>query len=210
MKVRFITEVGVILSLRRYWGGMEANGADACPSPSGRGYHNAMVEISRVAGVRPIISDSDLPPADPNDPRWPTHCDACGEAAPADAKKQLFSDREYSTPSGAPEIGDAYFAPWIHSHGAPCAWDNCTDPRGHLYIILPNGDVFDSDARARNCTRTDDRLHRCWVKTGRIEDGNLDLSKNGDSCDAGAGSIASDGHGARPAWHGFLRNGELV
>jgi hypothetical protein len=32
----------------------------------------------------------------------------------------------------------------------------------------------------------------------------LTVDKNGDTCAAGAGSILT------PAWHGFLRNGELV
>lgn len=58
------------------------------------------------------------------------------------------------------------------------------------------------DGRASNCGRPDDNLHRCWVRHG--EPPNITVDKNGDTCDAGAGSIAVDG------FHGFLRDGHLV
>jgi len=60
------------------------------------------------------------------------------------------------------------------------------------------------DHRASNCTRPDDKVHRCWVRHGRPEDGTLHVDKNGDTCAAGAGSIIMHG-----GWHGFLHHGEL-
>lgn len=59
------------------------------------------------------------------------------------------------------------------------------------------------DGRASNCTMPDDNVHKCWVRHGRPEDGTLHVDKNGNTCAAGAGSIAT------PNFHGFLHNGDL-
>lgn len=73
-----------------------------------------------------------------------------------------------------------------------------------LWCILPNGHEWGIDGRASNCTMPDDNEHRCWVRTGKPEDGTLNVGKKGGpTCAAGAGSIwAGD-------FHGFLRNGVL-
>lgn len=76
-----------------------------------------------------------------------------------------------------------------------------------LYVILPNGHAWFIDGRASNCTRPDDDEHRCWVRVG--EPPKLTVNKEGDTCDAGGGSILTAA-GSDQEWHGFLRDGRLV
>lgn len=96
--------------------------------------------------------------------------------------------------------GDAY---WSMPHESPCTtWGNC-DGR-HLLVILPDMSHWNVDGRASNCDMKDDRVHRCWVRHGRPEDGSLHVDKAGLTCHAGAGSIL-----AHNGWHGFLHNGAL-
>jgi hypothetical protein len=73
-----------------------------------------------------------------------------------------------------------------------------------LCCILPDGHSWTIDSRANNCTLPKDDKHWCWVRTGRPEDGTLDVGKDGLTCSAGAGSIQTG------RWHGFLRRGRLV
>lgn len=91
--------------------------------------------------------------------------------------------------------GSMYWASW-HA----CSWDNCDGQ--HLHVVLPNGDHWDVDGRASNCTMRDDRTHRCWIRHG--EPPLITVDKNGHTCSAGAGSILSGDY------HGFLRNGVLT
>lgn len=102
---------------------------------------------------------------------------------------------------------------WDHTYD--CDWINCSGT--HVTVILPTGDSWSPDSRASNCSRPDDRTHRCWVRHGPLD--RLTVDKNGDTCPAGAGSILTheskvivDGGEAvlRQAWHGFLRDGQLV
>jgi len=58
------------------------------------------------------------------------------------------------------------------------------------------------DSRASNCTMPDDKEHRCWVRHGTVGDV-VHVDKNGNTCAAGAGSIAV------PGFHGFLHHGIL-
>jgi hypothetical protein len=95
--------------------------------------------------------------------------------------------------------GDMYYAPWMHEGGCPY-WDNCNDPRGHLIVVLPTGFPFDTDGKASNCNKKDDRTHRCWEKHGEAPN----ISLGGPTSDNGVGSIGA------PGYHGYLRNGELV
>lgn len=104
--------------------------------------------------------------------------------------------RTYNTASGRPEPGDLYW----DDHGAlrECFhWDNC-DGR-HLHGILPNGHAWDIDSRANNCGSPDDRLHRCWIRSG--EPPKVTAGKQGNTCSAGGGSILSGDY------HGFLVSG---
>lgn len=79
-------------------------------------------------------------------------------------------------------------------------WDNCDGK--HLHVVLPNGHTWDVDSRANNCDRKDDRLHRCWVRTGVVP--HVTVGKGGNTCSAGAGSILSGDY------HGFLIDGQLT
>jgi hypothetical protein len=77
-------------------------------------------------------------------------------------------------------------------------------PDGHSIMCkLPDGKTWYIDSRATNCTMPNDSVHRCWVRHGTIGD-RLTVDKNGNTCAAGAGSIATD------KYHGFLRDGKLV
>jgi hypothetical protein len=141
-------------------------------------------------------------------PGWdalhPGACDDCGARMPADAKHSHSGSLRsvYDTPSGRPEPGCAF---WSREHGdRPCFhWDNC--PGRHLMVVLPNGHQWDVDSRASNCGRPDDRTHRCWVRVGDPErPETLHVSKDGDTCAAGAGSIVAGDY------HGFLSHGTLT
>lgn len=137
---------------------------------------------------------------------WPTAC-ACGHAFTDAADRQLrpcqlvqrtdtgeLFEGYRHLPPGA--VWNAFWMAegrsWIGADGR-CL--TCKLPDGHDWII---------DGQATNCTMPNDDVHKCWVRHGRPEDGNLHVDKNGNTCAAGAGSIAT------PKWHGFLHNGELV
>jgi hypothetical protein len=103
----------------------------------------------------------------------------------------------YNTESGKPEPGDMFFVEYDPQYST---WNN-SDGKD-LHCILPNGNEFNIDSRAANCTMKEEKTHRCWVRTGTPP--NITAGKNGNTCSAGAGSILSGD------WHGFLRNGELI
>lgn len=146
---------------------------------------------------------------------WPTECRDCGAPVPEGYErvvkevgwsgiiltKQVFASRLYDTSSGSPEPGCIYESRWHEDSGCPY-WSNCTGV--HVQCLLPNGDHWDMDSRASNCTLKDDKTHRCWVRHGSYKDGTITVNKDGFTCAAGAGSIAVEG------WHGFLTNGQLV
>jgi len=150
---------------------------------------------------------------DKSNPQWPNNCDRCGVAFEADDEYQLFKRHlfkrqdtgELFTLADAPP-GACWDASWMISD-----WNR--DKRGSGYHVGPDGrclvvktpDGHDwmVDARCSNCTLPDDDEHFCWVRHGRPEDGTLHVDKNGKTCSAGAGSIATG------KWHGFLHNGYL-
>lgn len=75
-----------------------------------------------------------------------------------------------------------------------------------LVCQLPDGHPWTIDSRANNCTLPDDDKHWCWNRSGRPEDGTLDVRKGKPgqtSCSAGGGSIATS------RYHGFLHDGAL-
>lgn len=227
MKARFIQEIGTRGHLRIYWSRVQRVQC-SCEPPCGRlstkhvdtqdackGFHNAMVRIDDRLGVmRRAYSAEELfgKPADYPPDRWPTACNDCGMAIPEQVPMvlgaegwhvvhQVFADRLYDCPSGKPEAGDIYFI-HVHDPGACSYWDNCDG--NHLYARVPNGEHWDIDSRAANCTLKEDRTHRCWVRTGKPDDGTIDVGKGGHTCSAGAGSIQT------ATWHGFLRNGTWI
>jgi hypothetical protein len=111
----------------------------------------------------------------------------------------------YSLPGGeAVELkpGDVFF--WgIHGSSECPYWDDCSGQ--HLYAVCPNGGWWDVDSRASNCSKKDDRKHRCWVRHGNPARGELDVDKNGGvTCAAGAGSIQCGNY------HGFVQGFAFV
>lgn len=227
MRARHIRHVGYRGSLRIYWDDVvckEVHPCEDCPEghPSftykgscpnsygmGKpGSHNAAVNLEDRPGTGEAPSfgsEKDYP-----EERWPTACKDCGAPAPTDPKKPTAVGQEgiyyhrfvsvtklYDSPSGEPERGDVYVMDYHHPGECPF-WDNCDGH--HFWAILPNGHTWDIDSRANNCTMPDERTHRCWVRVGSLEEGNLHVDKNGHTCAAGAGSIAV------PGWHGFLHH----
>jgi hypothetical protein len=206
MRARLIKEIGTRASLRVYWGDKE------CPNCLGggsAGYHNAEIPLGRTEAVG--AWDFGGKPEDYPDERWPAKCDHCGAPVQGDAPerrygkdgtnggltRQVHRDRLYDTPSGKPEPGSIFEAHWYPEN---FMFDGVTR---HLVCVLPNGNHWHMTGRASNCTRPDDREHRCWVIHEEAP-GVFHVDKNGDTCAAGGGSIAT------PGFHGFLHHGELV
>lgn len=71
-----------------------------------------------------------------------------------------------------------------------------------VYCRLPDGRDWAIDGRATNCTIPEDLEHHCWIRHGTVGEP-VTVDKNGRTCAAGAGSIAT------PDYHGFLRAGYL-
>ncbi|HET7255616.1 MAG TPA: hypothetical protein VFJ46_17805 [Xanthobacteraceae bacterium] len=75
-----------------------------------------------------------------------------------------------------------------------------------LVCRLPDGHDWIIDSRCNNCTLKYDDVHWCWNRSGRPEDGTLDVRKGKPgqtTCAAGGGSILTS------QWHGFLHDGQL-
>lgn len=216
-----VKPAGVRAWLRVYWEG--------CVNEYGlgrSGIHNAQILIGDLAtdGVNELGGRGDEAnafggqPEDYAPDRWPSKCDHCDAVVPADGEihRQVFRRTLYAPAlaGGTPrelQVGDLYFATWgeCDKHGGKCVlhrWTNC-DGR-HLHCILPDGDLhhgWNIDGRASNCTLPDDTTHRCWRRHGDPEKGErVHVDKNGETCNAGAGSIQSRD------FHGFLHNGEIT
>lgn len=190
IKAKFAHEIGTRVSLRVYWG-------DSCNGT--RSYHNAQKHLfDKMHSL--MLGDKEHFGGEPEDytpDQWPTVCESCGMIVPPDATKQVFNTRLYDTPSGKPEPGNLYYAHWLPPK---MYWDNKED--FHLVAVCPDGDEWNIDSRASNCTMKDDRTHRCWVRHGDPETGQVHVDKNGYTCSAGAGSIQT-----HRGYHGFLHNG---
>lgn len=133
---------------------------------------------------------------------WMGICEHCAAPVPWDDPEVVKVgggvQHVWNTASGKPEPGDLY---WQDDHDSGCFhWDNCAGR--HLHAVLPNGIPWNIDSRAANCDRPDDREHRCWVRTG--EPPHITAGKGGDTCSAGAGSIAAGDY------HGFLIDGAFT
>lgn len=232
MKARYIQEVGTRGQLRIYWDQEQLTrlepdpqypgsfmrsslSLNTCPNCCGGGkpgYHNARTFIRDVPERSAWGAFGEV--ADYAPELWPTRCDDCLAPVPLDEPRatvvgqvvtrvnhQVFTTQLYNTASGRPEPGDLYETDWHPSEKCPF-WANCSGI--HLQAILPNGDHWDIDSRASNCTMRDDRTHRCWIRTGSAQDGTIHVDKNGPTCAAGAGSIAVEGY------HGFLHHGHFT
>lgn len=190
-------------SLRRFTFGRGAgdDGRKVCPA-RGEWGHDASVDLDIVT-IPGIDLEGTIFECERDDPRWPTHCEACGAAFEADDEWQSNTHRLYRSadgslvrPNEAP-AGAMWFVPW---------YDDFYKPQlEHVLIVkLPLGGEWVIDSQANNCTIPDDRKqerHHCWVISGTLPD--ITAGKGGATCAAGAGSIAA------PGYHGFLRNGFL-
>lgn len=185
-------------ALRRFTYSNESS----CPAHPKWG-HDAETPIEDapvVTNEKGYETDPPLPPKD--DPRWPKRC-ACGYEFQDGDQWQVFANRIYTrldtgeetTIRDAP-VGAMWYAPWMKSYAV--------GPDGNsLAVKTPGGDWL-VDSRASNCTKPDDKEHKCWVRHGDPKTGQVHVDKNGNTCAAGAGSIMINGY------HGFLHNGELV
>lgn len=186
------------LYLRRYQGNL------VCPVNS---YHDAMVDIGESKEWMDTINghwcdDGRTAKDFLGDPRWPVAC-ACGYVFQAADEQQLFSSHIYRRADTGEEMtlrdapdGAMWDADWFH--GIP-EW--CGDDGRSIICRVPNKHDWQIDGACSNCTRPGEK-HKCWIRHG--EPPLLTVDKNGNTCSAGGGSILT------PAWHGFLRNGELV
>jgi hypothetical protein len=165
-------------------------------------YHDAQVVLDVVEDKTDLYSRTE--DAGSEFSGWPTTC-KCGYSFTESDECQLFvqslfrraDNGEMITLRDAPP-GAMWYAKWMPEN---MYWDNKKD-MDHLMVRLPDGTDWCVDSRANNCTLPDDRLHRCWVRSGIPP--NVTVGKDGVTCSAGAGSIQS------PKWHGYLRKGELV
>lgn len=203
-------------SLRRF----TFSSSELPPCADGSTYHDA----SMFVGIEPayytekdgrkFLALRDETPHD--DPQWPTHCAHCDYVFTDDDQWQDFQDQIYATPDGRTyrlpgrrksllnfsPITDAppgaMWDAWWMGEWARGADGIC------LCVCLPNGRTWMVDSVASNCTKPDDRDHRCWIRHGDPKTGNVTVDKNGNTCAAGAGSIQADDY------HGFLQNGQLT
>lgn len=141
---------------------------------------------------------------DDSDPRWPANCKKCGKPFTEAAHRmvddaQLFrrSDNGALETLGEAKPGAMWFAPWYSDSAEFRGPDGKT-----LVVRLPDGHDWIVDSRAANCSKRQDKVHKCWVRHGEAP--NITVDKQGNTCAAGGVSIAT------PKWHGFLRDGYLV
>lgn len=196
----------VRLKLRRYVGGSKCDA-------SGTGYHNAEFPLGErtqrlgalhESGRHYLGSWSPDEAEFANHPDWPPRC-ACGYEFTESDDRQVFQDGIYrradtgedTTLRKAPP--GAMWDAWWFGKSRQGADGICLvvklPPDGHDWLV---------DGRASNCTMKDDNEHKCWVRHGDPRTGNVHVDKNGHTCAAGAGSIAT------PKYHGFLHNGHLT
>lgn len=187
MKTVFVKEIGKKKILGKYWG-------EKCIKHSVHYSDDLIIQ----SGGDEVVFDNN------NDKNRLNEvieiCKYCGIKSKEgeEIKTRLIIGRVYDTPSGNLEPGNLFWNTWIPEN---TFWDNHKGP--HLMCILPNNDQWNIDSRASNCGSPNDRNHRCWIRHGDPELGNIHVDKNGLTCTAGAGSIDMGG------WHGFLHNGEL-
>jgi hypothetical protein len=139
-----------------------------------------------------------------------TVCDHCGRQMDK-PERQIFVDEIMEAKTG-PTAGQrwarrempigAMYDMWYYKD-----WGEMQGPDGICLIVkMPGGGEWFVDGRANNCTKPDDKVHKCWVRVGDPKTGYVHVSKEGNTCDAGAGSIWMN---APNGWHGFLYRGYL-
>ncbi len=208
----------VAVGLRRYATDRPAAAAFTCDA----GWHDAIVFTGvepaiwkdtgdrRTLGLRPAVEHAD--------PRWPATCSRCTYRFVDTDRWQEWQELLYrrvdtgeivttrsrnpSDPPGAPlsaPPGAMWNAWWLPDTPAWRGPDGMS-----LMVRLPDGHDWLVDAEASNCTRPGDRTHKCWIRHGDPRTEPVTVDKAGETCAAGAGSIASAGY------HGFLQAGVLT
>ncbi len=188
-------------SLRRY---SNADNGKPCQR-SGYSYHNATTVVGVFEGPdkkfpsasRDISEFGALYPV--TDKRWPRKCEHCDYVFTEKDEEQIFheaiwkrADTSEETTLGAAPPGAMWDAYWMSFKG----------PDGRCMVVkLPNGHHWTIDGPASNCNRRGEP-HQCWIRQGEPPD--LTISKEGNTCAVGAGSIGSGDY------HGFLREGVLT
>lgn len=189
VKVFFCVATGEV----EYYYARMGRDADRCTDG---GLHGARKSLARMPEAN---TPKEWPPED--DPVWPTKCDQCGvELNEENSRRHSGAKHIYVRQDNGTEI--------IPSQVVGAVTENReygpfgSDGRG-LTVTIPGPHTWRIDSRAKNCKLPDDDVHRCWVRTGKPEDGTLHVGKHGNTCKAGAGSIDTG------QWHGYLHHGEL-
>ena len=186
-------------SFRRY---VPYNGPKCAANP------NTTCDASVPFDHRPLNDNGNRIEFFKDDPRWPKVCDACKKPfieMEMQAQEQIFTDAVLKTHWGERRT----MRQWSHVPGVmwDCTWYHdrleLLGPDGmSLMVVCPDGAYWHIDGPASNCTKKDDKVHKCWVRHGTPP--NITVDKAGLTCAAGGGSIQTD------HWHGFLRNGYFV
>ncbi len=138
------------------------------------------------------IKNINVPASEQGNPRetedWPTVCE-CGYIFRPDDEFELIYRPLYLR-SDTQELVTLAEAP------AGAIWKE-----GESWILRTPGGDLNLDSRAGNCSKPWCNDHKCWIMHG--EPPEITVDKQGNSCDAGGGSIIMGD------WHGFLRNGWL-
>jgi len=219
IKVFWIEPTGRVQRYLRCYGNFNSGHTN----PPCRDYHNACVPLDVVPAEFSDLEQTILRSynhADFADRPWPKVCSGCGIpfGELAESNRQISLDQIYRAADGrefplreAPP-GAMWHAAWMGD------WAEFIGPDGiALTVRLPDGHDWHVDSEASNCTRPQRvpvegkpdctrfvRTHYCWCRHGDPRTGAIHVDKNGNTCNAGAGSIATS------RWHGFLHNGHLV
>lgn len=138
-----------------------------------------------------------LIPTDKTVERKGNYSDGSGEFTSWDPIYKRSDTGEETTLNAAP-VGAIWENTWYEEHGL----EEWCGPDGKSFTVRTPGGDWCTDSRASNCTKPDDKIHKCWCRHGEAP--NLTVNKVGNTCSAGAGSILIGGY------HGFLTNGELT
>ena len=122
--------------------------------------------------------------------------------------KRTDTGEEFNSLGDLP-AGAMWFADWL---------DDLYQPQlDHVLVVKTPGGDWVIDSQASNCTMPAALIHEdgkeyhpkkqvdhhCWIIHGSVPE--ITVDKNGVTCGAGAGSIAT----SNGKYHGFLRNGYL-
>lgn len=198
IKCVFLTPSGKLQpSLRVY----TTHGGE-CLEINNCGYHQAVQYLPLIIGTEDSVSSCKNDLHEYKD-KWPTKC-KCEYLFDKQAERQYRTETLYFIDGGpvlttlhkAP-VGAMWYSPWL-GQDAP---DECgTD--GKALVVKTLGGDWHIDGVCSNCTKPNNKEHRCWVRHGVPP--NITVDKNGNTCSAGAGSISIG------KYHGFLRNGFLT